>query len=538
MTYVATWATEKLNKNEIAKLEKDGLAVFDDFSKIINTPWENISKYYYMYFKYAGLTVQKPQTDGKFMLRVKIPAGMITVAQAKLLANLALRRGGGFLDITTRQSVQYHNIKFSELLDTFSEIEAVGLTTRGAEGDINRNVIGNPLAGIDKFECFDATPTLMKVHTFFQGNTDYSNLPRKFKISVSASTMNSANAEINDLAFLPATKKINGQVYKGFAVKVGGGLGAKPYLAQYLDLFVKPSQVVKVAEAVVRIYRDHGYRRNRAKARIKFLLEDWGVAKFTDELLKLTGPLASAGENITTSWSNGLVLGVHPQRQSGYSYIGVSVPTGRIAAKDLAEFAKIAEQYGRDEIRFDHSQNLLIPFIKDTDLAEVVAQPIFERFSLETSRFQDYGMTCTGNEYCNLALTSTKDISRQLLTYLDDNFQFERPVRVILTGCMNACAHRNIADIGIQGVAARDKNRQPIEAFTIAIGGTLLNDGHFNEDIKGKVPKSILLPVVKDLVSVYAEQKHENETFYDLFERIGLVPFQDKLSESLARHDQ
>lgn len=537
MTYYTTWANEKLNKNEIAKLSKDGLTIFDDFPNIINKPWEEISKDYYMYFKYAGLTVQKPQTDGMFMLRVKVPAGIISVAQAQMLARLGIKRGGGFLDITTRQSVQYHNIKFAELLDTFSEIEAVGLTTRGAEGDINRNVIGNPLAGIDKFELFDATPTLLKVHNFFQGNTDYSNLPRKFKISISTSSANSANAEINDLAFLPAIKEINGRIYKGFAVKVGGGLGAKPHLGKYLDVFIKPTQVVKVAEAVVKIYRDNGYRRSRSNARLKFLIEDWGTDKFTDELLKITGPLATSGKNLTKSWSNGLVLGIHPQRQRGYSYIGVSVPTGRILAEDLAIFATIAAQYGRDEIRFDHSQNLLIPFIKNTDLAEVISHPIFDKFPIETSRFQDFGMTCTGNEYCNLAYTNTKDISRELLNYLDEAFQLAQPIRIILTGCMNACAHRNIADIGIQGVAARDKKRQPIEAFSIAIGGTLLNDGHFNETLKGKVPKAILLPVIKDLVYLYVKDKLENETFFDFFNRIGLVPFQETLIDSLIAYD-
>lgn len=146
-------------------------------------------------------------------------------------------------------------------------------------------------------------------------------------------------------------------------------------------------------------------------------------------------------------------------------------------------------------------------------------------------------MTCTGNEYCNLAYTNTKDISRELLNYLNEAFQLAQPIRIILTGCMNACAHRNIADIGIQGVAARDKKRQPVEAFSIAIGGTLLNDGHFNETLKGKVPKAILLPVIKDLVSLYVKDKLENETFFDFFNRIGLVPFQETLIDSLIAYD-
>ena len=201
MSYIATWANDKINKNEIAKLEKDGLAVFDDLPKLVKRPFSEISKDYFMYFKYAGLTVQKPQTEGLFMMRIKIPAGVINHEQGRKLVEIGQKYAHGIVDITTRQSVQYHHIPFAKLPEIFASIESVGLTTRGAEGDINRNVIGNPLAGIDANELFDATATLMAVHEKFQENTDYSNLPRKFKISVSTNYYNSANAEINDLAF-------------------------------------------------------------------------------------------------------------------------------------------------------------------------------------------------------------------------------------------------------------------------------------------------------------------------------------------------
>ena len=537
MSYIATWANDKINKNEIAKLEKDGLAVFDDLPKLVKRPFSEISKDYFMYFKYAGLTVQKPQTEGLFMMRIKIPAGVINHEQGRKLVEIGQKYAHGIVDITTRQSVQYHHIPFAKLPEIFASIESVGLTTRGAEGDINRNVIGNPLAGIDANELFDATATLMAVHEKFQENTDYSNLPRKFKISVSTNYYNSANAEINDLAFFPANKKINGRTYKGFGVKVGGGLGAKPYLAETLDIFIKRHQAVKVSEAVVAIYRDYGYRRSRSKARLKFLIEDWGVDKFTEELVKRVGKLETAGVNQVVGWNNGLVLGVHQQKQRGFSYIGVSVPTGRIEAEDLASFVSIAAKYGTGEIRFDHSQNLIIPFLPNEQLATIIKLPIFTKFPIETSRFQDYGLTCTGNEFCNLAYTSTKDITRDLLEYLDTKYQLDQPIRVILTGCMNACAHRNIADIGIQGVPDRDANRQPIEAYQIALGGSLLAGGHFNEEIKGKVPKEILLPVISDLVDIYLKNRLYQESFYETFQRVGLDPFQNQLTESLAAYE-
>ncbi|MBS7576402.1 MULTISPECIES: nitrite/sulfite reductase [unclassified Enterococcus] len=537
MSYIATWANEKINKNEIAKLEKDGLAVFDDLPELVKRPFSEISKDYFMYFKYAGLTVQKPQTDGLFMMRIKLPAGIINNEQGRKLVEIAQKYAHGIVDITTRQSVQYHHIPFAKLTQIFASIESVGLTTRGAEGDINRNVIGNPLAGIDENELFDATSTLLAVHKKFQENTDFSNLPRKFKISVSSNYYNSANAEINDLAFFPATKQINGRNYKGFGVKVGGGLGAKPYLAKTLDLFVKRHQVVKVSEAVVALYRDYGYRRSRSKARLKFLIEDWGVERFSEELKKRVGKLESAGVNRVIGWNNGLVLGVHQQKQRGFSYIGVSVPTGRLEAVDLASFVAIAKQYGTGEIRFDHSQNLIIPFLPNQQLSTIIKLPIFAKFPIETSRFQDYGLTCTGNEFCNLAYTNTKNITRDLLAHLDEKYQLEQPIRIILTGCMNACAHRNIADIGIQGIAGRDVNRQPIETFQIAIGGSLLAGGHFNEEIKGRVPKSLLIPVISDLVGLYLKERIQNESFYQTFQRTGTEPFQNQLIESLAAYE-
>lgn len=537
MPYQAIWKDEKLNKNEIAKLEKDGLEVFEDLKSLVKTPFSEIDKSYYMYFKYAGLTVQKPQTDGLFMLRVKVPAGFLSVEQGRVIAKLVEQYGKGDLDITTRQSIQFHNVPFAKLNDIFAELESVGLTTKGSEGDINRNVVGNPLAGIEKNELFDASPVLMQLHELFQGNRDYSNLPRKFKISISTNIHNSANAQIHDLAFVPATKQIGNRTYKGFGVLVGGGLGAKPYLAQPLDLFVRPSQVTKVAEAVVKLYRDFGYRRSRTKARLKFLIEDWGTEKFTEELLKITGPLQAAGHDEIIDWSNHLILGVHPQRQRGYSYIGVSVPTGRISAADFSAFLELAEHYGRSEIRFDHSQNLLLPFLRTADLSEILRQPIFEKFPIQTSRFQDFALTCTGNEYCNLAYTETKQITHQLLEHLDETFQLEQPVKIILTGCQNACAHRNIADIGIQGVSGRDKlTKAPIEAFQIAVGGSLLGSGHYNEVLKGNVPKTSLLAVIEDLVRLYEQEKEEGETFYETYQKLGNEPFQQVLSESIERH--
>lgn len=535
MSYQVTWADAKLNKNEQSKLNEDGLDIFRDLPELVKHPFAAIDKSYYMYFKFAGLTVQKPQEQGNFMMRVKIPGGIINVKQARHLAAIAAEYGHDQLDLTTRQAVQYHWIPFAKLPEVFAGINAVGLTTQGAEGDITRNVIDNPLSGIDPDELFDTRPTVRRVHRLFQGNRDYSNLPRKFKISINSNIYNAGNAEINDLAFVPATKKINGRTVKGFNVKVGGGLGMRPYLGLGLDIFVTRSQVATVAEAAVQLYRDNGYRRSRSKARLKFLIQDWGVAEFETKLREKVPDLATAGDSAVVGWSNGTALGIHEQRQTGYYYVGVSIPAGRLQTADFSAFVDLAEKYGRDEIRFDHGQNLLIPYIATADLPAVKAAPIFKKFSYQPHSLVDFGTTCTGAEYCNLAYTHTKEIFAPLLKRLDAQFSFEQPVHITLTGCGNGCAHRSVADIGIEGLTAKTKDGQRAEAFKIAVGGSLLAGGHFNEVLKGKLFTDQLYGALAALLADYQTQQLAAETYYAYFQRLGIAHFQAILDQYLAQ---
>ncbi|MFD0897109.1 nitrite/sulfite reductase [Loigolactobacillus binensis] len=535
MSYQVTWAAAKLNKNEQSKLKEDGLDVFRDLPELIKQPFAAIDKSYYMYFKFAGLTVQKPQEQGNFMMRVKIPGGIINLQQARHLATIAEEYGHGYLDLTTRQAVQYHWIPFDKLPQIFAGINAVGLTTQGAEGDITRNVIANPLAGIDPDELFDTRPAVRRVHRLFQGNRDYSNLPRKFKISINSNIYNAGNAEINDLAFIPAIKRVNGRKIKGFNLKVGGGLGMRPYLGLGLNVFVTRSQVVQVAEAVVQLYRDNGYRRSRTKARLKFLIQDWGVAEFETKLREKVPNLATAGESAVIGWSNGTALGIHKQRQSGYYYVGVSIPAGRLSGTDFSAFIDLAAQYGRDELRFDHGQNLIIPYVATADLAAVKAAPIFKKFSYRPHNLVDFGTTCTGAEYCNLAYTHTKEIFAPLLKRLDKQFSFSQPVHITLTGCGNGCAHRSIADIGIEGTAAKTKTGQRAEAFKIAVGGSLLAGGHFTETLKGHIFTDQLYGALAALLVDYQDQQLKAETYYAYFQRLGVAHFQAILDHYLAQ---
>lgn len=531
MSYDAIWADQRINKNEKSKLKEDGLDVFKDLPELIKHPFSEVDKSYYMYFKYAGLTVQKPQEQGNFMFRIKIPGGRINLKQADLIAWIAETYGHGFVDLTTRQAVQYHWIPFVKLPELFGQLNEVGLTTAGAEGDITRNVVDNPLSGIDPNELFDTRETVLQVYERFQGNRDYSNLPRKFKISINSNIYNAGNAEINDLALIPATKAIDGQTVQGFNVKIGGGLGMVPYLGLSTNIFVTPDQVADLAEVVVQLYRDNGPRRSRAKARLKFLIQDWGINKFEAAIREQLPDLETAGHSEVRGWSNGgSALGIHEQAQKGYYYVGVSVPTGRINAADFKAFIDIARQYGRDEIRFDHEQNLIIPWIPAADLETVKANEIFTRFNTKPETLLDLATTCTGAEYCNLANSHTKEIFEPILNALDARFTFEKPVAITLTGCGNNCAHRSIADIGIEGVHARTADGDKVEGYQFSVGGSLLDGGHFNENLKGKVVADQIVDATASLLQDYQDNLQNSESFYEYYQRQGTDHFQTVLT--------
>ncbi len=273
-------------------------------------------------FKWAGVYEQKPR-DGHFMMRIRIPSGMLTARQARTLAGISLDYGRNLLDVTTRQSFQFHWLRVEHLPDIFNRLEEVGLYSYEACGDCPRAIVGNPLAGIDPDEMMDTSEIIQQVNDFFVLNRDFSNLPRKYKISISANRYNNAHAEIQDLAFTPATKVMDGETVIGFHVQVGGGLSAKPFLAKPLNIFVRPEEVLKVSIAVTTIFSDYGFREKRHHARMKLLVADWGPEKFQAKLEELVGPLPERGEDQTIGWHAAYFHGVHPQKQEGLNYIGL-----------------------------------------------------------------------------------------------------------------------------------------------------------------------------------------------------------------------
>ncbi|MES5895104.1 nitrite/sulfite reductase [Bacillus cereus group sp. RP43] len=532
MSYEKVWANnEKLNQTEKNKLEKDGLEIFNDIPYYAENGFESIPKEEWDAFKWAGLYLQRPKEAGYFMMRVNIPSGIITNAQAEVLASIAEDYGRDVLDITTRQAIQFHWLEIGQIPDIFKRLARVGLSSAGACGDITRNITGNPLAGIDANELFDTTSIVKEIYDYFQHNEEFSNLPRKFKMSISSNIYNSANAEINCVAFTPATKEIDGEKKVGFHIKVGGGLSARPYLAEELDVFVLPEEVKAVSIAIATIFRDFGYREKRHLARLKFLVADWGAEKFKEKLIEYTGPLQSKGESALKGWNAGYFYGAQDQKQEGLKYVGFNVPVGRLHAEEMFEIARIAKKYGNGQIRTCNSQNFIIPNVPPENVAGLLSEPLFEVISANPKSFIGHAVSCTGIEYCNLALVETKERLHKIAEYLDTQIALDVPIRIHMVGCPNSCGQRQIADIGLQGIKLKTKEKGIVEAFEIYVGGTLLDGGAYNEKLKGKIDGEDLPDVLVSFLSYFQKNKLLAETFYDFVGRVGVEELQIVLNQ-------
>lgn len=536
MGYVKKWAdNDNINASEKKKLVKDGLRIFEDIPTYAQNGFASIPKEEWDSFKWAGLYLQRPKEAGYFMMRVNVPSGILHADQVETLAGIGKDYGRDVVDITTRQAIQFHWLTIENIPDILQRLEDVGLSSAGACGDITRTIVGNPITGLDPNELFDTSEIVKEVYEFFQHNEDFSNLPRKYKMSISANVHNASNAEINCLSFTPARKEIAGEWVNGFNIKVGGGLSARPYLAQQLDVFIKPEDVKATAIAITTIFRDYGYREKRVRSRLKFLVADWGVEKFKEVLEQYTGPLLSKGEDAVKKWNAGYFYGVHPQKQAGLSYVGFNVPVGRLHSNEVFELARIARKYGNGEIRTCNSQNLIIANVPKELTDQLLQEQIFERITANPNSFIGHAVSCTGIEYCNLALVETKARMTRIAHYLDEHIELDVPIRIHIVGCPNSCGQRQIADIGLQGVLMKMKDKTLVEAFEIYVGGTLENGGSFNQKLKGKVHGDQVELVLEHLLNDFKIQKLLSESYQEFFIRVGIAYIQQSLDEAIAR---
>jgi ferredoxin-nitrite reductase len=526
MSYKAIWSNnEKLNEVEYIKLEKDGLDVIHTIiEKYCKEGYDSITSDDMNRFKWAGVYEQKPR-DGYFMMRVRINSGIMNAQQAEVLAGIAKDFGRGIANVTTRGAIQFHWIQVENIPSIFERLASCGLSSFEACGDCPRTIVGNPLTGVDKDELMDTRDIVEEVNRFFVLNKDFSNLPRKFKISISSSIHNAAHAQINDLAFTPATKEIDGETKVGFHVWVGGGLSAAPMLAQKLNIFVKPEEVLKVAKAACTIFRDYGYRERRTHARLKFLIKDWGADKFQEKLKEYVD-VEECGDDKLLDWNASYYYGVHAQKQDKKNYIGVNVPFGEVTAEELLQLASISKEYGDGTIRTTLTQNVILTGISESDISNLLELAIFKRLSPKPNSFLGYTVACTGREFCNLAIVETKDRARKIIEYLNEKIELDTPIRIHLTGCPNSCGQKHIADISLQG--AKIKTEEGLmDAFTLWVGGTLNGLGKFSESLDCRIEATKVHLVIEKIILYYNKNKNENELFHEFVNRVGIDEIKD-----------
>ena len=506
MTETAT-TTDKLNKFEKFKAEKDGLAVKNEIENFTQIGWEAMDENDLNHrLKWLGVFF-RPVTPGKFMMRMRIPNGILTSNQLSVLADLVQRYGDdGSADITTRQNIQLRGINFSDIPDIFNKFHKVGLTTIQSGMDNVRNITGDPVAGLDADEFYDTRELVQQIQDMLtnngEGNPEFSNLPRKFNIAITGGRDNSVHAEINDLAFIPAFLTTQEQIpVFGFNVIVGGLFSAKRCEAAIpLNVWVLPADVVSLSKVIVEIFRDHGLRANRQKARLMWLLDEWGIEKFRLEVEKRFGKsLLPAAAKDEINWEKRNHLGIYKQKQAGLNYAGLNIPVGRLSANDMLEIARLAEVYGSGEIRFTVEQNVIIPNIPDSSLTTFLTERILEKFAVNPGLLMGSLVSCTGAQFCNFALIETKNRAIEMIKSLESELTLSCPVRIHWTGCPNSCGQPQVADIGLMGTKVR-KNGQMLEGVDIYMGGTVGKNAHLGTCVQKGIPCEDLQPILRDLL--------------------------------------
>jgi sulfite reductase (ferredoxin) len=482
-------------------------------------------------FRWFGLyTQRKPGIDGGrtavlepedledpyFMMRVRIDGGALTTEQLRVIGEVSQTFARDSADITDRQNVQLHWIRIEDVPEIWKRLEGVGLSTTEACGDCPRVVLGSPLAGIAADEIIDGTPAVREIAQRYIGDPEFSNLPRKYKTSISGSPRWDVEPEINDVSFVGAVHPEHGP---GFDLMVGGGLSTNPKLAVRLGTWVPLEEVAEVWAGVTRVFRDYGYRRLRHRARLKFLVADWGAEKFREvletEYLKrklIDGPAPTPPEEQRDH------IGVHPQ-VDGRFYVGVKPVAGRVSGSTLVAAAKAAERIGSQRLRTTVHQGLIVLDVEEQDVPALQQELAGLGLLADPSPWRRGVMACTGIEFCKLAIVETKARAANLIAELEERLadvqaQLERPITVNLNGCPNACARTQVADIGLKGQIITNDAGEQVEGFQVHLGGGLAADAGFGRKVRGlKVTADEVPDFVDRLARRYLEQRTEGERF-------------------------
>ncbi|OFT67648.1 sulfite reductase [Corynebacterium sp. HMSC05C01] len=481
----------------------------------------------YPRFKWLGLYTQRKQNlggeftgednkvleDKYFMMRIRFDGGICSTAQARAVGELSRDYARSTVDLTDRQNIQFHWVRIEDVPAIWEKLEANGLNTWDACGDVPRVILGSPVAGIAKDEIIDATPAIRQIQEIVTAE-EFQNLPRKFKSAISGNARQDVVHEINDLAFIGVEHP---ELGPGFECYVGGGLSTNPMLAQSLGAFVTLEQVPDVWANVVRIFRDYGYRRLRNRARLKFLVAEWGVEKFREILEEdYLGYKLPDGPHAPNNLVDRDHIGVHEQKD-GNLYIGVKPTLGHMSGEQLIALADLAEKYGVTDLRFTPFKEVLLLGVEPGAVEDLQAD--LEEMGLysKPSEFRRGLLSCTGLEYCKLAHVTTKSRAIELADELEERFgDLDSPITISLNGCPNACARHQVSDIGLKGQMVDNGHGEKVEGFQVHLGGTIGEGANFGRKLRGhKVLSSELTEYVARVVQRFVDKREGAETFRD-----------------------
>jgi sulfite reductase (ferredoxin) len=504
----------KRNPVERLKRDKSPMGILDELPALIAAGYEQVPEEDLVRLKWWGLYHDKPKV-GTFMLRIKLPGGRVSPQGLRTIGEISNELGRGEGELSTRQNVQLHWLELGALPDVFDRLHAAGLTSAGGCGDAVRNITGCPVAGLAHDELFDAQPVVDEAAELFYGNPRYSNLPRKHKITIAACAHRCNAPEINCIALVGAVR----EGVEGFGVLVGGGLSSVPRIARDLGVFVPKEEAVDVLRALLDAWQeDLRYRVSRVKARMKFMVDDYGPDGMREEVerrlgrtlvryeLPAPGPLTDH-------------IGVHPQREDGYSYVGVPVHLGLVTGDGLVGVADLADDLGGD-VRLTRQQNLVLADVPDGRIDETITRLGELGFPLDVSHLRAGSIACTGEPHCNFSVTETKPRLDRLVQRLEQRFGDDvAGLRLHLDGCPHACAQHWVGDLGFQGTTLRDEAGKRRQAYDVFLRGGLGPNAAIARPVFRRVPTEELDDTVERLVDGWLAGRHEGETFREFSDR-------------------
>ncbi len=519
---------EPLNPNERAKRDSDGLAVrqriidvyqHTGFSGIDPIDLRNRFRWYGLYTQRrqgipggATATLEPEELEDEFfMMRIRIDGGALSSEQLRVVAHISTAYGRDVADITDRQNVQLHWIRVEDVPAIWAKLESVGLSTTEACGDTPRVMLGCPLEGVTSDSVLDASAQLRELAERYVGDPAFSNLPRKYKTSVSGCPSHCTNHEINDISFVGI---VGPDGTPGFDLWVGGGLSTNPMFAQRLGAFVRPEEVSEVWAGVTSVFRDYGYRRQRNHARLKFLMADWGPAKYRDVLeTEYLGHALPDGPPPPASPPHRDHTGIAAQRD-GLLAVGATTQSGRTSGTALHELARLAERHGKGRVRLTAQQGVVVLDVAPASSDALIDELALVGLTVRPSAFHRGTIACTGIEFCKLALVETKGRAETIRRELDKRLpNFDTPITINVNGCPNSCARFQVADIGFKGMVQKGADGD-IEAFQVHLGGQMGTEAAFGLKFRGlKVTADEAPDYAERVLRGYLERREEGEPF-------------------------